>query len=67
MMALGGYATGYCLAPLRKTAIACVVIPFLPNALLLISSGQKMDVIPTCINHNSCAHWRRPMVMMRDG
>jgi len=23
--------------------------------------------IPTCINHNSCAHWRRPMVMMRDG
>jgi diguanylate cyclase (GGDEF)-like protein len=48
MMALGGYATGYCLAPLRKTAIACVVIPFLPNALLLISSGQKMDVIAGC-------------------
>jgi diguanylate cyclase (GGDEF)-like protein len=48
MMALGGYATGYCLAPLRKTAIACVVIPFLPNALLLISSGRKMDVIAGC-------------------
>jgi diguanylate cyclase (GGDEF)-like protein len=48
MMALGGYATGYCLAPLRKAAIACVVILFLPNALLLISSGHKMDVIAGC-------------------
>ena len=45
MMALGGYATGYCIAPLRKSAIACVIILLLPNAAMLISSGQRMDLI----------------------
>lgn len=48
IMALGGYATGFCIAPLRKTATFCVVIPFLPNGLLLISSGERMDIISGC-------------------
>ena len=29
--------------------------------------GDKIDLIPTLIDQNPCAHWRRPMDMMRQG
>jgi hypothetical protein len=29
--------------------------------------GEDPYLIPTCIDHDPQAHWRRPMVMMRQG
>ena len=30
-------------------------------------SSSRQQVIPTCVNYDPRAHWRRPMVMMRQG
>ncbi len=40
------------------------------SSIALIRGGlAKLGrvIIPTCINHDPRAHWRRPMVMMRHG
>ena len=35
--------------------------------LQIMSEAFAPGVIPTCIDYDPRAHWRRPMVMMRHG
>ena len=44
LVALGAFSTAYCLASVRRAAIANLVINLVPICVLLISAGNRMDL-----------------------
>ena len=44
IIALGAFSTAYCLSALRLAAVANIVINIAPMIVLLVSSGNRMDI-----------------------
>lgn len=44
IVALGAFSTAYCLSAIRLAAVANIVITIAPMILLLVSSGNRMDL-----------------------